>query len=164
MARRCAGAYKMKVIYCNRTNNVDAEKELKAVKVSFDELLQQSDVLSIHTALTDETKGKFNKQAFNKMKKTSIFINTARGVIHNEEDLTEALRNGTIWGAGLDVTNPEPMLPGNPLLNMPNVAVLPHIGSATKQAREAMAVIAAKNVIAGLQGKPLPYPVNKDVH
>ena len=164
MARRCVGAYKMKVIYCNRHNNIEAEKELNAVKVSFDELLEQSDVLSIHTALTDETKGKFNKDAFDKMKNTAIFINSARGTIHNEEDLAEALTSGSIWGAGLDVTNPEPMHADNPLLNMPNVAVLPHIGSATKEARDAMAVIAAKNIIAGLQGKRLPHVVNTEIY
>lgn len=164
MARRCVGAYEMKVIYCNRHNNIEAERELNAGKVSFDELLEQSDVLSIHTALTDETKGKFSKDAFDKMKNTAIFINTARGSIHNEEDLTEALKNGSIWGAGLDVTNPEPMRADNPLLQLPNVAILPHIGSATKQARDGMAVIAAKNIIAGLQGKRLPYPVNTEVY
>lgn len=164
MARRCVGAYKMKVIYCNRHNNIEAEQELNAVKVSFDELLEQSDVLSIHTALTDETKGKFNKDAFDKMKNTAIFINSARGAIHNEEDLAEALTSGSIWGAGLDVTNPEPMHADNPLLNMPNVAVLPHIGSATQEARDAMAVIAAKNTIAGLHGKRLPHVVNPEIY
>lgn len=164
MARRCIGAYNMKVVYCNRHNNTEAEKEFNAVKVSFDELLEQSDVLSVHTALTSETKGKFDKSAFAKMKNTAIFINTARGGIHNEEDLIEALQNGTIWGAGLDVTNPEPMHADNPLLNMPNVAVLPHIGSATKEARDGMAIIAAKNVIAGLQGKPLPHQVNQEIN
>ena len=164
MARRCAGAFKMKVIYCNRHKNEEAERELGAVQVSFDELLKQSDVLSVHTALTEETKGKFNKDVFRKMKKSSIFINTARGGIHNEEDLIEALQNETIWGAGLDVTNPEPMQANNLLLQMPNVAVLPHIGSATVEARNAMAVIAAKNAIAGLRGERLPHPVNPEVY
>lgn len=164
MVRRCVGAYNMKVIYCSRNNNLEAEAEFGAKKVSFDELLRNSDVLSVHTALTSETAGKFDKAAFDKMKKTSIFINTARGGIHNEEDLTQALRNGSIWGAGLDVTNPEPMHADNPLLQMPNVAVLPHIGSATKEARDGMAVIAAKNIIAGLQGKRLPYLVNTDLY
>jgi phosphoglycerate dehydrogenase-like enzyme len=78
--------------------------------------------------------------------------------------LIEALQNKTIWGAGLDVTNPEPMQPDNPLLTMPNVAVLPHIGSATKEAREAMAIIAAKNIIAGLKGNHLPHVVNEEVY
>jgi lactate dehydrogenase-like 2-hydroxyacid dehydrogenase len=164
MARRCVGAYNMKVIYCNRHNQLDAEKEFNATKVSFDELLQQSDVLSVHTALTAETKGKFDLAAFQKMRSSAIFINTARGAIHNEEDLFTALRERMIWGAGLDVTNPEPMLPDNPLLEMSNVAVLPHIGSATKEAREGMAIIAAKNLIAGVLGEPLPHVVNPEVY
>ncbi|SEW44979.1 Lactate dehydrogenase [Chitinophaga sp. YR573] len=164
MAKKCAGAYNMKVIYHNRQHNAEAEKALNAVKVSFDELLQQSDVLSVHTALTAETKGIFNTTAFSKMKPSSIFINTARGAIHNEEDLRAALESGAIWGAGLDVTNPEPMFADNPLLNMPNVAILPHIGSATVDTRNAMSVIAAKNVIAGLGGTKLPHIVNPEIY
>jgi glyoxylate reductase len=81
------------------------------------------------------------------MKPTSIFVNTARGGIHNEKDLIEALNVGKIWGAGLDVTNPEPMDANNPLLSMPNVAVLPHIGSATEEARNEMSRLAAMNII-----------------
>jgi phosphoglycerate dehydrogenase-like enzyme len=126
--------------------------------------LQQSDVLSVNTALTPETKGKFNKEVFARMKASSIFINTARGAIHNEPDLIEALQNKVIWGAGLDVTDPEPMQPDNPLLQMPNVAVLPHIGSATVETRNAMAVIAAKNVIAGLKGEKLESVVNAEIY
>jgi glyoxylate reductase len=163
MAQRCKGAYGMKVIYHNRRPNPEAEKTLNATYVSFDELLSQSDVISVHTALTPETKGLFGKNAFEKMKPGSIFINTARGAIHDEVALREALESGQIWGAGLDVTNPEPMAADNPLLQMPNTAILPHIGSATVEAREAMARLAAENIIAGLQGKPLPYPVNPEV-
>src|SRR5690606_41892347 len=81
------------------------------------------------------------------MKPTSIFINTSRGMVHNELDLIEALQNNTIWGAGLDVTNPEPMLPNNPLLDMENVCVLPHIGSATVEARYEMPRLADTNSI-----------------
>lgn len=164
MAKKCAGAYNMKVIYHNRSHNEEAEKALNAVRVSFDELLEQSDVLSVHTALTPETKGIFNTTAFNKMKSSAIFINTARGAIHNETDLTEALQAGTIWGAGLDVTNPEPMAKDNPLLDMPNVAILPHIGSATVDTRNAMAVLAAKNIIAGLAGLKLANIVNPEIY
>jgi len=160
MAKRCVGAYDMKVIYCNRSVNERAESELGAVKVSFDEMLTESDVLSVHTVLTDETRGVFNKDAFNKMKPSSIFINTARGAIHVEKDIEHALCNGLIWGAGLDVTDPEPMTADNPLLDMPNVAVLPHIGSATAETRNAMAKLAAENIIAGLQEKRLPYGLN----
>jgi glyoxylate reductase len=164
MAKRCMGAYNMKVIYHNRRQNIAAEKVLNAEYVSFEELLKRSDVLSVHTNLTEETKGKFDKAVFEKMKPTSIFINTARGAIHNEEDLIKALQNKTIWGAGLDVTNPEPMRKDNPLLTMPNAAVLPHIGSATFETRDEMATIATENVIAGLKGKRIPFPVNPEVY
>ena len=160
MAKRCRAAFGMKIIYCNRHRNEAAEKELDATFVSFDELLQQSDVISVHTSLTPETKEKFNAGAFRKMKPSAIFINAARGGIHNETDLINALQTGQIWGAGLDVTNPEPMEPDNPLLEMPTVAVLPHIGSATIETRNAMSRIAAENVIAALTGNPVPNPVN----
>jgi glyoxylate reductase len=160
MAKRCKAAFGMKIIYCNRHRNEAAEKELDATFVSFDELLQQSDVISVHTSLTPDTKEKFNKDAFRKMKPEAIFINAARGGIHNEKDLLTALQEGQIWGAGLDVTNPEPMKANNPLLEMPTVAVLPHIGSATKETRNAMSRIAAQNVLAAFEGKPVPNPVN----
>jgi glyoxylate reductase len=164
LARRASTALDMKIIYHNRGHHQSAEKELNARWVSFNDLLENSDVLSVHTALTPDTRGRFNKDVFNKMKRTSIFINSARGAIHNEEDLTEALKNGIIWGAGLDVTNPEPMRPDNPLLFMPNVCVLPHIGSATEETRSAMSLLAAKNIVAGLRGEPLPYVVNPEVY
>lgn len=163
-AKRCVGAYDMNLIYHNRHPNIAAENKLNATRVSFDTILQQSDVLSVHTALTPETKGRFNKDSFAQMKPSSIFINTARGAIHNETDLIHALKEGVIWGAGLDVTHPEPMQPDNPLLQMPNVAVLPHIGSATIETRTAMSVMAAKNIIAGLKGERIPFIVNPEVY
>ncbi|WP_029279984.1 NAD(P)-dependent oxidoreductase [Pedobacter borealis] len=86
-------------------------------------------------------------------------VNTARGGIHNETDLIQALEEKIIWGAGLDVTNPEPMDKDNPLLSMESVAVLPHIGSATEETRAAMAQIIVKNVLAGLKGEKLPFEV-----
>jgi len=164
MAKRCAGAFGMKIIYHNRSRNEEAEEALGAEYVSFEELLKRSDVLTVHTALTPETSGKFNADAFKQMKPGAIFINTARGAIHNEEDLIEALQNKVIWGAGLDVTNPEPMKADNPLLSMPGVAVLPHIGSATEGTRNAMARLAAQNIIAGLAGQEIPFPVNPEVY
>ncbi len=164
MAKRCIGAYNMKIIYCNRHQNVQAEKELNAVKVSFIELLAQSDILSVHSTLNSETRGKFDKTAFEKMRPTSIFINTARGSIHNEQDLISALQNKIIWGAGLDVCHPEPMNKNNPLLTMPTVAILPHIGSATEETRNSMSEMAAKNVIAALNGKQIPFIVNPQVY
>ncbi len=164
MAKRCVGAYNMKVLYHNRNHNEHAERALNAKMVSFEELLKTSDIISAHTILSDETINKFDRSAFVLMKSSSIFINTARGAIHNENDLIEALQNGTIWGAGLDVTNPEPMAPDNVLLTMPNVAVLPHIGTATIKTRDAMATIAAQNVVAALNGQRIPYPVDPEVY
>jgi len=164
MAKRCAAAYEMKIIYHNRSRHEEAEKELGATYVSFEELLKQSDVISVHTALTPETEGKFNMEAFKQMKPGSIFVNTARGSIHNEADLIKALQEKIIWGAGLDVTHPEPMSPDSPLLKMPNVCVLPHIGSATEGTRNAMAKLAAENIIAGVNGKRLPYVVNAELY
>lgn len=159
MAKKCIGAYQMQVIYHNRNRNTKAEKEIGARYVSYEELLAQSDVVSVHTALTPETKDKFDLHSFEQMKSSSIFINTARGGIHNEIDLIKALEEKIIWGAGLDVTNPEPMQADNPLLNMESVAVLPHIGSATEETRSAMSNLVAKNVIAGLKGEPLPHQI-----
>ncbi|MGQ7852757.1 2-hydroxyacid dehydrogenase [Pedobacter sp. WC2501] len=159
MAKKCKAAYQMEVIYHNRSRNEEAEREIGAKYVSFEELLAQSDVLSVHTALTPETKDKFTLDVFKQMKPNSIFINTARGGIHNEKDLIKASDEKMIWGAGLDVTNPEPMDKNNPLLAMENVAVLPHIGSATEETRAAMAQIIVKNVLAGLKGEKLPYEV-----
>ncbi len=163
MAKRCKGAYNMSVIYHNRKRNEKAEKELGAKWVTFDELLQQSDVLSVHSVLSEETKGIFNKAAFTKMKPNAIFINTSRGGVHHEPDLIEALNNGTIWGAGLDVTNPEPMLPDNPLLSMESVAVLPHIGSGTVEARDAMSRLAAENIIEFYKNGNVPHCLNPEV-
>ena len=164
MAKRSAAAFDMKIIYCSRTRKEAAEREFRATRVSFEELLKQSDVLSVHTNLTPETRGIFTKAVFNQMRPGSIFINTARGSIHNETDLLEALENNTIWGAGLDVTNPEPMNKENPLLSLPNVAILPHIGSATQETRTAMAIMAAENIIAALKGNQIPHPVNPEVY
>jgi len=159
MAKKCKAAYQMEVIYHNRSRNEEAEREIGAKYVSFEELLAQSDVLSVHTALTPETKDKFTLDVFKQMKPNSIFINTARGGIHNEKDLIKALDEKIIWGAGLDVTNPEPMDKNNPLLAMENVAVLPHIGSATEETRAAMAQIIVQNIVAGLKGEKLPFEV-----
>ena len=163
MARRCKGAYNMNIIYCNRNRNVEAEKLYGAQHVNFDELLEQSDVISVHSVLSKETKEIFNKDAFSKMKSSGIFINTARGGIHNEIDLIDALNNKTILGAGLDVTNPEPMKVDNPLLEMENVCVLPHIGSATVEARNEMSRMAAENIIQYFKNNTVPNIVNPDV-
>ncbi len=163
MAKRCRGAYDMNVIYHNRSHNAEAEEKLQARKVDFETLLRESDVISVHCALTPETTGVFNQDAFKQMKSSAIFINTSRGKVHNESDLIEALRNKVIWGAGLDVTNPEPMHADNPLLQMDHVVVTPHIGSATVDARNEMARMAAENIIGYYQNNKVPYLVNEGV-
>lgn len=163
MALRCKGAYNMKVIYHNRNRNPGYEQLLDARLVSFEDLLAQSDVLSVHCALNKETTGIFDKKAFAGMKPGSIFINTSRGAVHNEQDLIAALESGAIWGAGLDVTNPEPMSADNPLLSMPNAAVLPHIGSATVEARNEMSRLAAVNIAEFYKNGHVPNIVNPEV-
>ncbi len=162
MAIRCKGAYNMRIIYCNRKPNKEAEELLGATIVNFEDLLQQSDVLSVHCALNNETRGIFNKDAFTKMRSNSIFINTARGGIHNEHDLLDTLNEGIIWGAGLDVTNPEPINADNILLSMPNVAVLPHIGSATVEARNEMSRLAAVNIVEYYKNNNVPNIINPE--
>ena len=164
MAKKCKAAFGMNIIYHNRSHNEIAEKELDAKLVDFETLLSQSDVLSIHSNYSEENNEIFNKDAFAKMKNNAIFINTARGKFQNEEDLFEALTNNIIWGAGLDVTNPEPMKSDNPLLSFPNCCVLPHIGSATYEARNGMAVCAAQNIIALFENKKMPFCVNEEVY
>lgn len=164
MAKSCRRAFDMAVIYHNRGRNPEAETELGARKVTFDELLHASDVLSVHANLSAETQGIFNRDTFSKMKRSAIFINTARGSMHNESDLLDALQNGQIWGAGLDVTNPEPMRSDHPLLGLPNVAILPHIGSATLETRINMMKLTVENILAGLCDEPLPYCVNPEVY
>ncbi len=164
MAQKCSNAFGMNIIYHNRNPSLLADRSLGAKFVSFESLLGRSDVLSVHSALTEETKNKFTLECFSKMKPTAIFINTARGSIHNERDLTEALRSKMIWGAGLDVTNPEPMQASNPLLMMPNVVILPHIGSATIETRGEMSRLAAENIIAASRGIKIPYLVNPSAY
>ena len=155
-ADTCRNAFGMKVIYCSRTE----KSEFKGQKVEFDELLSQSDVLSVHCDLNSETENLFNKKSFEQMKSTAIFINTARGQVHNGEDLEQALRDKTIWGAGLDVTNPEPLPQDSPLLSLSNVVITPHIGSATLTARTKMCELVAINILNGLNGDKLTAGVN----
>jgi glyoxylate reductase len=164
LAQKAKAAYQMEIIYHNRKQNLEAEVALGAKYVSFEELLVNSDVISVHANLSEETKNSFNREAFSKMKRNAIFINTARGGLHNETDLIEALEQEVIWGAGLDVTNPEPMDPTSPLLNLPHVCVLPHIGSATVQTRDQMAIMAAQNLVAALKGDQMPQVINKEVY
>ncbi|WP_461533165.1 2-hydroxyacid dehydrogenase [Sinomicrobium sp.] len=159
MARMSKAAFGMDILYHNRNRNLKAEEEIGAIYVSYEELLERSDVLSVHTNLSPETMYKFDEDSFSRMKPNSIFINTSRGKVHRESDLIKALKSGEIWGAGLDVTDPEPMRADNPLLQMPNVCVLPHIGSATIETRTAMAQMAADNLLAIYRGEKMPQEI-----
>ncbi len=162
MATLCKNAYGMDIIYHNRQPDPSVPKNLNASFVDFETLLTKSDVLSVHSVLSPETRGRFNRDAFKQMKPTAIFINTARGAIHNETDLIQALSSKQIWGTGLDVTDPEPMAKSNPLLSMETACVLPHVGSGTMEARDDMSRLAAENIIEFYKTGSLPHVVNPD--
>ncbi|MGJ1446453.1 2-hydroxyacid dehydrogenase [Sphingobacterium spiritivorum] len=164
LARKAQAAYGMKIIYHNRHPNETAKRVLNAEYVNFDELLTRSDVLSVHANLSPETQYRFNKETFARMKNSAILINTGRGKIVHEQDLYTALVNGEIWGAGLDVTDPEPMKADSPLLTLPSVCVLPHIGSATIETRTNMIKMAANNLIAASKSNHMPQIVNVEVY
>ncbi len=158
-ARRALG-FNMKVIYHSRTQrSAEEEGSLNASYVSFDELLEQSDVLSIHSPLLPETTGLFGAEEFSKMKDTAVLVNTSRGPVVQEAALAQALKNGDIGFAGIDVFEKEPEIHPE-LLDCENALLLPHIGSATLETRTAMAYLAVENIIAVLNGKTPPTPVN----
>jgi glyoxylate reductase len=163
MAQRCRGGWNMRVLYHDMYRNEKAEKELGARQVDLDTLLRESDFVSVHTDLNEQTRGLFNAATFQKMKRSAVFINTARGPIVDQQALHDALQSGTIFAAGLDVTDPEPPSPTDPLLRLPNCVIAPHIASATVGTRDAMADICARNLIAGLKGEKLPAWVNPEV-
>ncbi|XP_041358995.1 glyoxylate reductase/hydroxypyruvate reductase-like [Gigantopelta aegis] len=148
-----------KIVYNNSKRN-PSDSLVGAEFVTLDKLLEISDYVIACLSLTPATKEVFNAEAFRKMKKSAIFINTSRGGIMNQTDLYNALKSGEIWAAGLDVTTPEPLPLDSPLLELNNCTVLPHIGSATNKARSTMADLTAQNILAGLQGKPLPCRVD----
>lgn len=125
------------------------------------ELLERSDFVSLHVPLTPATHHLIDADALRRMKPTALLINTARGPVVDTDALIDALHAGTIAGAALDVTDPEPLPADHPLLRAPNVLVIPHIGSATPRTRAAMTDLAVDNVLAGLAGEPLPHPAGK---
>jgi glyoxylate reductase len=163
LAKRCRAGWDMKIIYHDVCKNEKAERELGAMQVDLDTLLREADFVSLHTDLNDATRGMIGAEALDKMKKSAVLINTARGPLVNTRALAAALEAGTIFAAGLDVTEPEPLPADDPLLRLPNVVVAPHIASATIKTRDQMAEICARNLIAGLRGAPLPAWVNPDV-
>jgi glyoxylate reductase len=163
VAQRCRGGWGMNVIYHDTRRNEEAERDLGARRVDFETLLRESDFLSVHTDLNDSTRGVFDLAAFRKMKRTAVFVNTARGPVVKQRDLCEALRDGLIFAAGLDVTDPEPLPADHPLMSLPNCTVVPHIASGTVASRNAMAELAASNVLDVLNGREPRAIVNPDV-
>jgi len=149
---RIALAFGMKVIFNNRSKK---QTKLNATQVDLDTLLAESDVVSINCPLTDENAGFINKAAIEKMKPTAFLINTGRGPLINEHDLADALNSGAIAGAGLDVLAVEPAAKDNPLVKEKNCFITPHIAWATYEARTRLMEIAAKNLQAFKEGKPI---------
>ncbi|TDV20999.1 NAD(P)-dependent oxidoreductase [Paraburkholderia caballeronis] len=163
VARRAALGFNMRVLYTNRSPNADAERQYGARRVELDELLATSDFVCLQVPLTDATRHLIGAAELRKMKRDAILINASRGATVDEPALIDALRDGTIRGAGLDVFETEPLPADSPLLAMPNVVALPHIGSATHETRHAMARCAAENLIAALDGTLTRNVVNREV-
>jgi glyoxylate reductase len=158
-----ARGFQMRVLYHDTIRREELEKQHGYHFVTLDTLLRESDFISLHTALTPETRGMIGESELAKMKPTAFLINTSRGPVVNEGALIAALQAGRLAGAGLDVFETEPIDPENPLLKMENVVLLPHVGSATEATRQAMVDLAGDNVLAVLQGKPPLTPVNPEV-
>jgi phosphoglycerate dehydrogenase-like enzyme len=152
----------MKILYHNRCRDEQAEKEFGAVYADREEILRQSDILSLHLPLSEKTAHYIGKDELKQMKPSTILVNTARGQLVDQTALFNALKNGGLAGAGLDVTDPEPMRGTDPLLTLPQVTVLPHIGSATVATRTKMAEMAARNLIRALNGQPMLSCINPE--
>ncbi len=157
VARRGKG-FGMEILYHNRSRNEEAEEELGAQYVGLEDLLRESDFVSIHTPLTDETRHLIGERELDLMAETAVLVNTSRGPVVDEAALAQALREGRIFAAGLDVYEGEPEVhPG--LLELENVVLAPHIGSATVETRDRMATLAAENLAAVLRGEQPKTPV-----
>ncbi len=164
LARRAAG-FSMKVVYYDPY--CDGEKGAvlgAAVRCTLDELLAESDFVSLHVPLSAATHHLIDTLALSKMKRTAVLVNTSRGPVVDSDALYEALASGQISYAALDVTEPEPLPAGHKLLTLPNCLVVPHIASASWATRTRMAVMAAENLLAGLRGERLPHCVNPEVY
>lgn len=160
MARRAKG-FGMKIMYSDVIRQQpQTEKELGLEYVELGKLFAESDFITLHTNLTPETHHLIGPEQFKRMKRTCILINTSRGPIVDNMALYEALRDGKIAYAALDVTEPEPIPVDHPLLTLDNIVIAPHIASASVTTRTKMGMMAAENLIAGLKGEPLPNPVN----
>ncbi|MEA2608418.1 MAG: glyoxylate reductase [Chloroflexota bacterium] len=159
VARRAQG-FGMTILY-HDVNQLPAEvsEPLGATFVSLEELLARSDFISLHVNLTAETRHLINARTLAAMRPTAVLVNTSRGPVIDQIALADALRDGVIWAAALDVTDPEPIPIDDPLVGLPNCLIVPHIASASRATRAKMASMAAANLLAGVRGEPLPTPV-----
>ena len=162
VARRAAG-FGLRIVFSD-PGPAAPEPGVPATQVDFDRLLRESDFISLHCPLTDETRGLINADTLARMKPTAVLVNTSRGPVVDQTALYEALKSNRIFAAGLDVTDPEPLPTDSPLLTLENCTIVPHIASASWRTREKMSVMAAENLIAGLKGERLPNCVNPEVY
>ncbi|GAB5518321.1 MAG: D-glycerate dehydrogenase [Rhodothermales bacterium] len=158
VARRAQG-FDMNVLYAGPRK----KEGIAAEYVSMDRLLAESDIVTLHCPLRPETHHLMDAAAFAQMKRGSILVNTARGGVVEQGALLEAVQSGHLAGAGLDVTDPEPIDPAHPIMHEPRIIVTPHIGSASVWTRQKMSEMSVDNLLAGLSGEPLPYTVNPEV-
>ncbi len=165
VARRAKG-FNMRILFTSKPEDDPthtAERELGAQRVDLDRLLAESDIVTVHVPLTEETKRMIGRRELNRMKKGAVLVNTSRGAVVDEEALIEALESGHLHAAGLDVFAKEPLPQGSRLRTLPNAVLVPHIGSASYATRDRMAEICANNLIAALQGERPPNIVNPEI-
>jgi len=160
VARRASG-FNMRIIAYSPHGKTEDATQVNTTLVDLDTLLRESDYISLHIPLNENTRHLINRETLAKMKRTAILVNTARGGVVDQKALYEALKDGIIGRAALDVTDPEPIRLDDPLLMLKNALIVPHIGSASRWTRDQMARMAAENLIAGVTGQPLPHAVNR---
>jgi lactate dehydrogenase-like 2-hydroxyacid dehydrogenase len=156
VAKRCVKGFEMRLVYNDLIRNMRAEKELGAENMTLEEVLKMSDFISVNVSLNPTSRGLIGEEQLRMMKRTAYLINTSRGPVVDQAALVKVLSESTIAGAGLDVFEREPILQDDPLLKLHNVVLSPHIGSATEEAREAMAICDAVNIAAVMKGEVPP--------
>jgi len=163
MARRARG-FSMKVLYNDPKQDTETEKELGVQFAGLEEILTESDFISLHLYYSPEVHHLINRASFGKMKPTAVLVNTARGAMVDPDALTWALETNQIAAAGIDVFDPEPIPQNHPILKLKNLVIAPHIASAGKETRKKMAFMAVENILAGLGGVKIPYCANPQVY
>ena len=161
VARRATG-FGMRILYTGRSRKPEVEASIGVEFRALDDLLRESDFVTINCALTPETRNLIGERELGLMKPSAVLVNTARGAVVNQRALADALQHGQIAAAGLDVYEQEPIAPDDPLLRCENATLVPHLGSATHATRARMARVAAENIVAGLQGRRPPFLVNPE--